>query len=821
MSKRRRPSNPAPLQAAAPVPRPDPAAVALAQTLRQAHSAYQKGALADAERLCAYALALQPEHFDALFLLGVVAARTGRADAAAQALARAVAVKSDHVDARVNLGVMLDRLGRHGEALAAYDHALALAPEYAEAWFNRGNALRDLQRPGEAMDSIARAIALKPRLAEAHNNLGTLLREAKRNDEALAAFDRALAVNPGYADAHNNRGVTLRELGRPAEALAAYDRALAIDPRSIGAHTNRGVVLAELRRYAEAIACHERALTLNPGYADAWYNRGLALHAMHRLGPALESLEHAIAQRPGFAEALTAQGSVLVDLHRHDEALECYGRALALAPDDPDLLGNRGIALEQLRRHVEAIAEFRRALAVRPGHAFLQWHALNARMHICDWSGYAQDVADLRSALEHGTQALPPFFVLSLPTTPAMQKSSAERWVRDRFPASSELPAIARRPRRDRIRIGYFSADFRDHPVAHLMAEVYEHHDRGRFELTGVSFGADTGDAMRQRLTAAFDRFVDAGALGDREVAELARKLELDIAVDLSGFTLSGRPGVFAHRAAPIQVSYLGYPGTMGAGYIDYVLADAVLIPEADRRWYTEKTVCMPSGYHAADSQLRPAATNTTRGEAGLPGSAFVFCSFNANYKITPDWYDTWMRILARVDGSVLWLLADNPDAAANLAEEAARRGVDPARLVFADRAPRAEHLARLPLADLFLDTLPYNAGSTASDALRMGVPVLTCAGDTYAGRVAASMLRAARLPELVTAESAEFEAKAAELATHPSALRELRQRLATALTDAPLFATAAFTRHLETAYTAMHGRHLEGLPPDHIQVRA
>ena len=444
---------------------------------------------------------------------------------------------------------------------------------------------------------------------------------------------------------------------------------------------------------------------------------------------------------------------------------------------------------------------------------------LHMRRFLGDWEGIEGEFRDVEARINRGEKGAVPFQILAMSSSPALQRRAAEIHVGDKFPARSSAGAIARRARRDRIRIGYFSADYHNHATTYLMAELLERHDRSRFEILGFSFGMNTADEMGRRVSTAMDRFLDVRLLPDREVAQLSRELEVDIAVDLKGFTHESRTGIFAARAAGIQVSYLGYPGTMGADYIDYLIADPTLIPEASRQYYSEKIVYLPDSYQVNDSQRLISAKPCARADEGLPDGAFVYCCFNNAYKISPAVFDVWMRVLGRVEGSVLWLLEENPWVAGNLRKEAARRGIAPERLVFAKPLPLAEHLARQRLADLFLDTLPYNAHTTASDALWAGLPVLTRMGETFASRVAASLLRAIDLPELVTATEAEFEELAVALARDPERYRALRQRLKENRLRAPLFDIRAFTSHLEAAYSAMHERYQAGLAPEHIEV--
>jgi len=444
---------------------------------------------------------------------------------------------------------------------------------------------------------------------------------------------------------------------------------------------------------------------------------------------------------------------------------------------------------------------------------------LHTKARMCDWGDYESDVAGILDRIRRHEKVAAPFQALALSNSPGLQKTAAEIWVDARFPASRTLVEIAAPPAHQKMRIGYFSADFHHHATAFLIAELLERRDGSKFELTAFSFGPDTGDAMRRRLKASFDRFIDVGGMSDRDVAMLARNLKIDVAIDLKGFTEDARPNIFAMRAAPVQVNYLGYPGTMGAGYIDYLIADSTIIPPSHRPHYREKIVYLPNTYQPNDRKREISTRAFQRSELGLPRQGFVFCCFNGGYKIAPDVFACWMRILARVEGSVLWLLADNEIAVGNLRKEAGVRGVDADRLVFAPRMALPDHLARHRAADLFLDTLPYNAHTTASDALWAGLPVLTQIGETFAGRVAASVLNAARLPELITTSRDAYEALAIEFAANPAELALVKRKLDRNRLATPLFDSALFAKHLGAAYTMMCERHRAGLPPDHLHV--
>lgn len=438
-------------------------------------------------------------------------------------------------------------------------------------------------------------------------------------------------------------------------------------------------------------------------------------------------------------------------------------------------------------------------------------------MHICYWDRIDETFHELLGGIDAGKTVSNPFPVLAMPSSLAQQKRCAEIYIQEKFSAVPAASIVENRYSHNKIRLGYFSADFHNHATAYLMAELFERHDRSRFEVIGFSYGASPNNGMRQRLSAAFDRFLDVRNQSDEDIAALARNLEVDIALDLKGFTGDSRTGIFALRPAPIQVNYLGYPGTMGASYIDYLIADPMLIPVEHRQHYSEKIAYLPNSYQVNDTHRRISERPFTRSEAGLPDEGFVFCCFNNNHKITPIVFDIWMEILRQLEGSVLWLLEDNADATRNLHKEAKKRGIAPERIVFAQRMDLPEHLARHRLADLFLDTFPYNAHTTASDALWAGLPVLTCLGETFAGRVAASLLNAIGLPDLITPSPVAYKTLALDLAQHPEKLALIRQQLAGNRITHPLFNAALFTRHIEDAFIQMRERHQASLAPDHI----
>jgi predicted O-linked N-acetylglucosamine transferase (SPINDLY family) len=826
-------------------PSPPPGA-AFAQIIQQALALHRQGRLFEAEGLYASVLARRPEHFEACYLLGMLRVQQGRpaqalplieaaarikphapealtslgaalaalnrpADALA-AYERLVKLRPGDADAQYNRGVVLSSLGRHADALAGYDKALAIRPHHVPALFNKANAFALLGQYDRARAAYDALLAIAPNHIEALSDRGNVLAKLGRPAEALASYDKALAVNPAHVTTLNNRGNVLKENGRYDEALAVYDRALAVDPRHPASLNNRGSVLIELNRYEEAIETLDRALALAPRDPELLFNHACALERLYRFDQALADLDRSLAGRPDSAKTLHNRGNVLAYLGRAEDAAESYGRALALEPDRADTHHNHGNVLTTLRRHAEAISAYERAFALDPRHPHAFDSLVFAQISVCNWAEAARLAEAAEAAiLSGGGLPVGPPCPLYYFGNPAYQLAAARAYLRANH-APVRVPLAARNTgHTDNLRIAYLSSDFRFHPVATAVVGLLERHDRSRFEILGLSFGRDDASDIRARIVRAFDQFHDVAAQDDRSVVDLLRRLDVHIAVDLNGLTRGWRPGVLAPRPAPIQVAYLGYPGTTGAEFIDYVLADETVLPLDQQRYFAESIVHLPGCYHPSDT-TRVLAGTPERSELGLPQGAFVFCCFNQSHKIGAASFDAWMRLLARVEGSVLWLSAMNDRATDNLRCVAAAAGIDPGRVIFAPRIERIEdHLARHREADLFLDTLPYNAHSTAIDALWAGLPVVTCTGTAFAGRVGTSLVRSLGLPELATANLAEYEALAFRLATDAPLLQSIRRRLAENRLTHPLFDIDRLCRGIEAAYQTMWAIHQRG----------
>lgn len=666
-----------------------------------------------------------------------------------------------------------------------------------ENFANQAMAMAQQNRLPEALACFDKALALSPGHGELLHNRGVILQQLGRLEEAVASYDRALASAPGNAGTHYNRGNALVQLKRMEEAVSGYDRALKLAPGNAQCLMNRGYALSALGRTEEARIDYARAVQLQPGMADGHYNLGLVLAKLNRNEEALAAHDAALRLRPDYAQAHNDRGNALVALNRPAEAIPAFEQALRLKGDFGEAWYNRGVALGKLARVEEAIASLDRAVRLKPDNRQALVLKAYLKAKICDWSS---------NALPPGvTGDAEPFLVLGMDDDPAGQLARARHWAHANYPViQAPLPKAATRPQK--LRIGYFSADFHDHPVMQAMARLFELHDRNRFEVHLFSLGPDKSDAMRQRALRAADHFHDVRTAGDGAIVKLARATKIDIAVDLMGYTKGSRTEIFAHRVAPLQLNYLGYPGTLGADFIDHIIADPWVIPEGEQRFYAEKVLRLQRCFMATDNSRAAAQDRFTRAQFGLPDDGIVFCCFNNGYKITPAEFSIWMRLLGKVAGSVLWLPRDSEAATANLTREAAACGIAPHRLVFAERMPdHADYLARYRCADLFLDTFNYNAHVTASDALWAGLPIVTRSGSSFPARVAGSLLGAIGLPELVTQTPEAYEALALDLATRPDRLAATKAKLAANRLTTPLFDSEGFTRDIERLYDALY----------------
>ena len=700
--------------------------------------------------------------------------------AAEQAFRGVLQLQPRHVGALNLFAVLLISLGRFEEAERYARLALDEDATSDVTLYNYGLILKALKRPAEALERFNQALKINPSIASPWNNRGTVFNDLRRYDDAVGDFDRAIQLDPQYAEAYFNKGKSFTLLKRLDDASSAFERALALRPNLAEAWLGRGNVFCKRKQYTDAFAAYDRALSLKAELAEGWLGRGNAFQEVRRYQEALAAFERAATLKPDLIEAWIGSGEMLARLKRHEEAARAYARVLEIDPQRPFMKGN----------------------------------LLHQKMSACAWNGVGDLIAEIDRDVSSGKLSAEPFGWQGVAKSPRNLQRCAELFNAEKYPARAGQGPRRSLSDRGKIRIGYASGEFRDQATSHLIVGVLERHDKSRFEIVGFDNGWNDGSDIRRRIEAAVPEIIDVTRLTDEAAAAAIRDRRIDILVNLNGYFGEERTGVFAERPAPIQVNYLGFPGTLGAPYIDYIIADHCVIPPGDEAFYEEKVVYLPDCYQANDDRKTIAARTFSRAECGLPQHGFVFCCFNNSYKITPEVFDCWMGILKVVPGSVLWLIEDSAGAVSNLRREALARAVDPDRLVFAGRMRLADHLARHRLADLFLDTLPYNAHTTASDALWAGLPVLTQMGGTFPGRVAASLLQAIGLAELIAPTQDAYRELAIALASDPQRLAAIKDTLARNRLAKPLFDTQRLTRHVEAAYTTMWDIYQRGEGP-------
>lgn len=765
------------------------AAHALAAALQFHRSGQIKQALAIYRQV----LQTNPNHADALHMVGVIALQTGQYSQAQELISKALANNPKQAECYLNLGHALKATHRFDDALANFSKALQLKPQFAEAYYGLGKTLLAQRKWQKAEEKLRLALQHKHPYPEAQQSLGIALKAQGRLDEAVARFRQALDERPDYLDALNNLGNTLRTQGKLVEAHGYHQRAIELKPDDSAALINFANSLAGLGRLDEAINHYRRALKRWPQSAEIIYNLGNALLAQGKTADAIDHYHKAAALKPQSPPIQNNLGNALVAQGRLAEALDCYRQALVLQPDYREALDN----------------------------------SIDVQLKLCDWSAVDSIRSQLLApALIDSPNLVPvrPFLAIRLPipVSAAERQTIARATVRSRTARLQGVQRFVHRPHaRSRLRIGYASTDFHDHATSHLIQGLFSRHDRERFEVYAYALGKDDGSVYRQRIMRDCDQFRDARLLNSIDLATAIHTDSIDILIDLNGHSAVNRIEAFALKPAPIQVNYLAYPGTSGANFMDYILTDRIVTPPEDQPFFDERFVYLPHSYQVNDRDRAISAEPPARVACGLPESGFVFCCFNNHYKIEPRIFAVWMDILKRTEDSVLWLL-DGADALKrNLHGAARQRGVAPERLVFAPRIAVERHLARHRLADLFLDTYYYNAHTTASDALWAGLPVLTCPGDSFAARVGKSLLHAVGLPELAVADLAAYTETAVRLARNPDELRALKERLAANRQRCPLFDTDRFARDLEKAYLAMWEVHRAGEAPKPIIVPA
>ncbi|MEQ1715200.1 MAG: tetratricopeptide repeat protein [Hyphomicrobium sp.] len=759
-----------------------------------------------------------PRHSPSLHHLGLIAFKLGLVEQAISALRLALEIEPHYHDARLNLAAILKMQGARSESLENCRLVATAEPHNASAHLELGNILKDMGDLPGAIDGFRRALALRPGVAVAEWSLAQCLADAGHQDESIEVCDKILSRDPKHslackllvrtlasrgdlAEAHraiekyessglgriallSDAAIGLKSGGRSLQAIAFLREAIARNPASVDLLLQLGAILKDLGRYREAFDVLKEGLDRDPARADGFVTLGFALYGQGAIDGALSALRHAVALQPEFMAARIALGTVLQDAGMLEEALEVLNSALDKDP-----------------RNIE-----------------LRLAITNVKRLMCNWDGLDVEEVNCISELRASRTVVTPFHLIGMSVSTGDMRLFGERYS-DKIAQSVRASTVPHayqtfvKPS-DRIRIGYLSSDFYNHATSILLAEVLEMHDRERFEVVGYCHSPDDESALRRRMIVAFDRFERIKDIGHCEAAERIRSDGIEVLVDLKGYTRGARQEIPALRPAPVQVGYLGYPATSGAKYIDYILADAVVAPLAHQPQYSEQIIHLEHCYQPNDRHRKIDAGAVTRAACGLPDEGFVFCSFNNNFKLNRTFFAIWMSVLDRVPGSVLWLLPKSPAVRANLKKEAAAHGVDPSRIIFAETLPNDQHLARHAVADLFLDSLPCTAHTTASDALWAGLPLLTCLGSTFAGRVAASVLETAGLPELVALTLEEYKSTALRLALAPDEIAAIKAKISANRLTAPLFDTPKYVRSLESAYTQISQLYRSGQPP-------
>lgn len=788
---------------------------------------YSKGQLSQARAIFEEVVRINPKQFDALMYLGVIACQTKYWEKALNFFNKAIQINPLIDAAYNNRGNVLQEMNRLEEALFSYDKAVELNHSDFLTYFNRGIVLEKLRQPERALQNFDKAIELNKNYVKAYCDRGNVLQEMKQFEEAVCSYDKAIELKPDFAEAHYNRGNALIQLSMHEDAVRSFkcaldlfSRELKANPLSESIHTSLGNILFELNLLNDALDSYNKAIELQK---DSWVNylgRGTVFLRLKKPQQALLEFDACIALNQTSAKAFCGRGDALQELGLFEDAVLSYDLAIDISRDFAAAYFNRANALKSLLKFDKASENYEQSLTFDSNQDYLLGLSHHQKMLMCDWSSYDSKIAEILAKIKNNQKVSSPFEMLSTTDSLSLQKQSAEIWAKDKYPSNSNSNSnsslIPKKIKREKIRIGYFSADFREHAVSYLTAELFEMHDKTRFEIFGFYFGPPTTDQMHKRVSVAFNQFIDVRFRTAEEIAGLCRDLEIDIAIDLTGNTANNRVDIFACRAAPVQLTYLGFLGTSGSDYFDYLIADKFIIPEESRNYYSEKIIYLPS-YQVNDSKREISEKIFTKHDLNLPENSFVYCCFNSSYKINPDVFSSWMHILSKVDSSVLLIYAENAWVINNLRSEATKRGISNERLIFGQKMNRSDYLARYKSADLFLDTFPYNAGTTASDALWAGLPVLTRTGESFASRVASSLLNAIELPELITKSAIEYESLAIELANNSNKLKGLKVKLARNRLSTQLFDAQRFTRNIETAYSLIYERYQQDFPPDHI----
>ena len=761
------------------------------------------------------AILIQPSYARAYFNLAITFHENGDIDEAIKSYENALQLDSNYAEAYNNLANLFKEIGQNDNSIKSFEKALEVRPDYLEACYSLAMIYHEEERYHEAFTKYEIVLKGKKNFSQAWFNYGLVLRKLNKNDEAMKSFEKALALKPDFIEVLNELGNIYSDLGL-SKSIEYYEHAINLDNKSAALHFNLGNAHRKIGNFQIAIENYQKALSIEPNYPEVLNNLGHVYKDQGEYDIAIKNFKKALLLDPNYADALNNIGISYFFKGDFDNALESYKEAINSKDDYAEAFANLARLYADLKRYEESLINFEKAIELNPELDNLQGSLLGTKMYMTDWKDFSSQLYALKEKIGQNKKVVDPFTILALEDNPELHLKVAKKAIDDLFSFDSKEIEVYKN--HEKIKVGYYSADFKEHPVSFLIAGLFEVHNRENFEIHAFSFGPDTNDDMNLRIKSGVDFFHDIRSKSHVESVELSRSLEIDIAIDLTGHTASARLEIFALRVAPIQIGYIGYLGSMGASFYDYIIADKTIIPYRNQKFYSEKIIYLPS-FQVNDFIKDTPSTNLSREELSVPKKSFVFCCFNNTYKITPTTFDSWAKILHRVEGSVIMIFIDNDIAKNNLLKEIKNRGISPERLIFGERLPRADYLARYKVADLFLDTHPYNAGTTASDALRMGLPVITYLGDSFASRMCSSILRAINLSELVCEDQEQYELLAEELAQNNEKMQEIKNKLHENIASSDLFNTRLFAKNIEEAYFNVYKRKKDGLEIDHIYI--
>lgn len=750
------------------------------------------------DKLVLEAIGEKYENQKIIFDIGILCAENSLLNEALIIFDNLSAIDGNNINYLYNLGLIHSISGKHQFAIDVFTKILQKNPADNETLINRSSSFIEIKEYKKAEEDIEIALRINPECAEALINKGIILNRKKQFDDAATFFDSAIKLSPNNYEAYSNKSIAILNLGKYIEAINLCDKAISLNNNYAEAYYNKAYALTFLKEYLEANDCLGEAIRIKPDFTEAYINKGFVLLKLQKYHEAIEYLEKATNKISDNADLYLNKAVCYQQLKQFKESLSEYDNALALNPISSEYLLNKANLLFEMKQYEDAIKNYEIALEIDSTTSWLFGNLVHAKMQICDWKNYKENIQKLMDQIEKNKKVCQPFVLLPLLDLPEIHRKVAEIYAENEYPQNKYTANIKFENKNNKVKIGYYSSDFKDHAVSILMVRIFELHDREKFEIHGFSYGINDDSKINKRLKKAFDYYHNVINLSEAEIATLSREYKIDIAVDLGGFTLDNRFGIFSYRAAPIQVEYLGYLGTTGTKYIDYLISDEIIIPKNLQKNYSEKIAYIP--YYQANDSIEAYTLDNYNIKVNRK-EYFIFCNFNNNYKITPDMFSLWMNILKKCDNSKLYLYAESKSAKTNLLKEAEIRNIDASRLIFGERLPYDAYLNRYLECDLFLDTFPYNAGTTASDALRAGLPILTLEGKSFASRMASSILHSIGTPELIAKTPEEYEETAVALVNQKKLYQSIKNKIMKNKKEQPLFNSKLFVNNLEKCY--------------------